>query len=149
MGKKYILVGVLLLLGRLAFAQDPQFTQWYAAPLYLNPAFAGSALAPRLTVNYRNQWPSITSYVTASAGFDHFMPSINSGVGLYVLNDSQGQGQIKSTEISAQYSYQLQLNENAHVRLGLQASYVKPQSKLFWANFWRSVYQSRFYRRSQ
>src|SRR5688572_33466757 len=24
------------------FAQDPQFSQFYAAPLYLNPAFAGS-----------------------------------------------------------------------------------------------------------
>ncbi|MGZ3931802.1 MAG: type IX secretion system membrane protein PorP/SprF, partial [Bacteroidia bacterium] len=24
-------------------AQDPQFTQFYANPLYLNPAFAGTA----------------------------------------------------------------------------------------------------------
>ena len=33
-----------------AFAQDPQYSQYYAAPLYLNPALAGSELV-RLTVN--------------------------------------------------------------------------------------------------
>ncbi len=135
MGKKYILTGTLLLLVRLAFAQDPQFTQWYAAPLYLNPAFAGSALAPRLTVNYRNQWPSITNYVTSSAGFDHFMPGINSGVGFYVLNDNQGQGQIRSTEIAGQYSYQLRLSEAANLRLGLQASYVNRNLNYFGLTF--------------
>ncbi|MCB0410690.1 MAG: type IX secretion system membrane protein PorP/SprF, partial [Flavobacteriales bacterium] len=29
-------------------AQDPQFTQFYANPLYLNPAFAGTARCPRI-----------------------------------------------------------------------------------------------------
>ena len=28
-------------------AQDPQFSQFYANPLYLNPAFAGTARCPR------------------------------------------------------------------------------------------------------
>ena len=40
-------------------AQDPQFSQFYAAPLYLNPAFAGSAQEARVGINYRNQWPQI------------------------------------------------------------------------------------------
>ena len=35
-------------------AQDPEFTQFYANPLYLNPAFAGTARCPRLVMNYRN-----------------------------------------------------------------------------------------------
>ena len=135
MSKKYILVVWLLLISQLAFSQDPQFTQWYAAPLYLNPAFAGSALAPRLSVNYRNQWPSITSYVTSMASFDHFMPSINSGIGIMVMNDNQGQGQIRSTEIAGQYSYQFQLNENSYVRLGLQASYVNRNLNYFGLTF--------------
>ncbi|MFM8742085.1 MAG: type IX secretion system membrane protein PorP/SprF, partial [Cytophagales bacterium] len=34
-------------------AQDPQFSQFYAAPLYLNPAFAGSTNQNRVGINYR------------------------------------------------------------------------------------------------
>ena len=33
--------------GTTAKAQDPEFTQYFANPLYLNPAFAGSARCPR------------------------------------------------------------------------------------------------------
>ena len=29
-----------------ASAQDPEFTQFYSNPVYLNPAFAGAALPP-------------------------------------------------------------------------------------------------------
>ncbi len=125
MTKRFLLpVALLLLLSRAGWAQDPQFTQFYAAPLYLNPAFAGSALAPRITVNYRNQWPSVANYVTSMVGVDHYVPRFNSGVGLMVISDNQGQGQIRSTEIAGQYSYQIQLNELSAVRLGVQASYV-------------------------
>ena len=55
-------------------AQDPEFTQFYANPLYLNPAFAGTARCPRVNLNYRNQWPGISgTYVTYSASYDqHF-----------------------------------------------------------------------------
>ncbi|MFT4523977.1 MAG: hypothetical protein ACI85F_000118, partial [Bacteroidia bacterium] len=51
-----------------SLAQDPQFTQFYANPLYLNPAFAGSKRCPRVVMNYRNQWPAISgTFVTYSA----------------------------------------------------------------------------------
>ncbi len=125
MRPNYILLPVLLLATLFsAQAQDPQFTQFYAAPLYLNPAFAGSAMAPRITVNYRNQWPAITNYVTSAVGVDHFLPKINSGIGLLILNDSQGQGVINSTEVHGLYSFQFQANEQTFVRLGVQAGYV-------------------------
>ncbi len=129
--KKYILAILTLTLTRTAFAQDPQFTQFYAAPLYLNPAFAGSALAPRITANYRNQWPAITNYVTTMVGLDHYFDKINSGVGLLIQNDNQGQGRIQSTEIGLQYSYQFQVSEESFVRLGLQGSYVNRNINYF------------------
>ena len=135
MCKRYVLWGLSLLCSWSAMAQDPQFTQFYAAPLYLNPAFAGSALAPRVTVNYRNQWPAITNYVTSVASVDHYMPSLNSGVGLMVLNDNQGQGQIRSTEISGLYAYQFGITENSTVRLGVQASYVNRNINYFGLTF--------------
>ncbi|WP_080237650.1 PorP/SprF family type IX secretion system membrane protein [Spirosoma rigui] len=135
MSKQYLLTFLALVLSRLAFAQDPQFTQFYAAPQYLNPAFAGSALAPRITANYRNQWPAITNYVTTMVGVDHYIEKINSGVGLLLMNDNQGQGNIQSTEIGLQYSYQFQVSESSFVRLGLQGSYVNRNINYFGLTF--------------
>ncbi|MFN5910373.1 MAG: type IX secretion system membrane protein PorP/SprF, partial [Bacteroidota bacterium] len=71
--KRYLLA--LLMLSALSgsFAQDPTFTQFYANPLYLNPAFAGSHGCPRFALNYRNEWPSLTgNYVTYSASYDQY-----------------------------------------------------------------------------
>lgn len=45
-----------------ANAQDPEFTQFYAAPVYTNPAMAGTGSCNgggRVVLNYRNQWPSL------------------------------------------------------------------------------------------
>jgi type IX secretion system PorP/SprF family membrane protein len=129
---RYTFLSLLLLLNStIGRAQDPQFTQFYAAPQYLNPAFAGSALAPRATINYRNQWPSITNYVTTVVGLDHFVTKLNSGIGLMLVNDSQGQGAITSTEIAGQYSFQFQVGEASFVRLGVQGSYVNRSVNYF------------------
>ena len=57
--------------GTIAIAQEPTFTQFYANPLYLNPAFAGSNKCPRVNLNYRNEWPNLSgNYVTYSASYD-------------------------------------------------------------------------------
>ena len=54
-----------------SFAQDPTFTQFYSNPVYLNPALAGSYGCPRISMNYRNEWPQLTgNYVTYSAAYD-------------------------------------------------------------------------------
>ena len=54
-------------------AQDYTYSQFYANPLYLNPAMAGSEYCPRLILNYRNQWPSLPeAFVSYSASFDRY-----------------------------------------------------------------------------
>lgn len=119
-----------------AKAQDPQYSQFYAAPLYLNPAFAGSALAPRATVNYRYQWPALdANYVTYSAAFDYYFSKVNSGVGLLVTHDRQGIGGVRSTDIGAQYSYRLQVSDNLFIQPGFQLSYVLRDVNFFDLNF--------------
>lgn len=35
--------GLGVLLRKMLHAQDPQFSQFYAAPLYINPAFTGAS----------------------------------------------------------------------------------------------------------
>ncbi|MFN5148175.1 MAG: type IX secretion system membrane protein PorP/SprF, partial [Flavobacteriia bacterium] len=66
-----------------ANAQDPTFTQFYANPLYLNPALAGSYGCSRFALNYRNEWPALSgNYVTYSASYDQYFKNISGGFGL-------------------------------------------------------------------
>src|SRR3954467_10487497 len=75
------------------FAQDPQFTQFYANPLYLNPAFAGTARCPRICMNYRNQWPLLSGrYETYSFSADMHMDALAGGLGVLVTADDQAYG---------------------------------------------------------
>lgn len=105
-------------------AQDPQYSQFYAAPLYISPAFAGSAFAPRLTFNYRNQWPSLNAnFITTSFGADMYIDKVNSGVGLLVTSDQQFTN-LKTTDLGLQYAYHLKVNEQISMSLGVQGSFV-------------------------
>jgi len=87
----------LLLLAAFAVdgnAQDPIFSQFYSAPLMLNPAFAGNTYEPRIAMNYRNQFPAVvdgsTAFATYAVSYEQFVPSLNSGVGLLIKTDNAG-----------------------------------------------------------
>ncbi len=123
--KRILPLLIMTLICLKGWSQDPQFSQFYANPLYLNPALAGGALAPRLTANYRNQWPALSAnFVTASFGADVFLPNYNSGIGVQVTTDSQGLGNLKATDIALQYAYQINLNDVTSLRLGIQGGFA-------------------------
>ncbi len=104
-------------------AQDPQFSQFYAAPLYLNPAMAGSTGQARAGINYRTQWPAIdANFTTMSAYFDYFIEDKNSAVGLILTRDREGLAGLRSLCVGLQYAYELQINENLGFRPGVQVS---------------------------
>lgn len=126
MKKRYsfLMLTLSLLTLKTAKAQDPEFTQFYANPLYLNPAFAGSNICPRICINYRNEWPGIAgTYITTSASFDRFVYKIKSGIGVLVTNDNAGQGTLKTTNISGIYSYQWRPTRDISVNVGFKATY--------------------------
>jgi type IX secretion system PorP/SprF family membrane protein len=102
-------------------AQDPQFSQFYAAPLYLNPAFAGSTGQARAGINYRNQWPAIdANFTTTSAFFDYFIEDKSSGVGILLMRDQEGLAGLRSLQVALQYSYEMQLTDDIGFRPGFQ-----------------------------
>jgi type IX secretion system PorP/SprF family membrane protein len=104
-------------------AQDPQFSQFYAAPLYLNPAFAGATQQGRVGINYRNQWPSIdANFTTISAFADFYIEDKNSGVGALLTRDNVGLLGIQSVNFAVQYAYQLRITKGLSFRPGFQAS---------------------------
>ncbi len=111
-------------------AQDPIYSQYYAAPLQTNPAFAGNGYAPFFALNYRNQWPGLNAYQTYTASYDQYLDYLNSGVGVMLQGDDAGQGIIRTIKVSGIYSYRLRVTEGMFVKLGAEASVV--QARLDW-----------------
>ena len=114
------------------YAQDPIFTQFYANPLYLNPALAGTARCPRVNLNYRNQWPGISgTYVTYAASYDQHVDAIGGGLGLLILNDKAGQGTLTTTNVSGVYSYLLNVTREFSLKFAAQATFF--QKSIDWS----------------
>jgi type IX secretion system PorP/SprF family membrane protein len=119
--KNYILA---LLLSLLIFdqgkAQHYQFSQFYAAPTYLNPAFTGANVCSRISINYRNQWNTIPGgFTTYQVTADHSLKKLNSGIGLQFFNDKAGVGGLRTTQINLLYAYDIRINKTYGARAGL------------------------------
>ncbi|MFN7116455.1 MAG: type IX secretion system membrane protein PorP/SprF [Saprospiraceae bacterium] len=121
----FILLLSLLGMAGMLQAQDPLFSQFYAAPLQINPAFAGVTYAPRVTFNYRSQWAQIEGgYQTYAAAYEQSIPRLNSGLGLMLSSDDAMNGVYKTTRISAVYSYGLQVKEDFFMKFGVEAGMI-------------------------
>ena len=109
------------------FAQDQHFSQFYASPLGLNPAFAGTTYAPRISANYRNEWPAVTNigvaYSTFAVSYEQFVPEINSGIGLMLMSDDAGDGLLKLTNFLAAYAYKIEVNDDFQIKIGIEAGF--------------------------
>lgn len=104
-------------------AQDPEFTQFYANPLYLNPALAGSAQGPRMALNYRNQWSALpASFITYALSYDQHFDALAGGIGVQVLYDVAGEGSLSTSMGSLMYSYHLNVTPKFSVKAALQTS---------------------------
>jgi len=127
-----------LLISVRAYAQDPQFSQFYASPIYTNPAFAGSSTVGRLVLNTRNQWPGISgSFTTVNASYDEHFEAINGGIGIQAHYDEQGTGTLRTVGANFAYSYLIPVNRRFTLRMALQAGYV--QKTVDYTKFlWRS-----------
>ncbi len=128
--KKYNKITLILLFAVAGMqgvnAQDVGFSQFYANPLYLNPAFAGSKVAPRIALSYRAQWPGLVSaFSTVSASYDQYINDMHGGIGAILLSDRQGDhGMLNTNMLAAMYSFRFQVHEDIFVNLALQAGVV-------------------------
>ncbi len=110
-----------------AQAQDPHFSQFFASPLTLNPAFTGKFDGTlRVAGNYRNQWPAFNNvYTTSTLSVD--FPILKSkipdydtwGVGILALTDKAGGGVLTNNYLGLSTSYHKALDENGFQQLGI------------------------------
>ncbi len=135
--KKKILIlaasGILQVVGLQTFAQDLHFSQYFNAPLLINPANTG--FIPdgdyRLGANFRNQWASVTAfpYKTISA-FGDFQTMQNSdntgwlGLGGVILRDVAGTSVLTSTKIYGSVAYHQMIDAGSLVSLGFNVGWA-------------------------
>ena len=122
---------ILFTFGGKITAQDAHFSQFFANPIYLNPAFAGTNICPRITLNFRDQWPALPgTYMTFTGAYDQHFDKINGGIGVLLYGDRAGNGTINTYSAHFMYSFRVKLSSKFEMRLALQAGYQ--QKSLNW-----------------
>lgn len=112
---------LILLYSVAVSAQDMHFTQFYASPVYLNPAFAGADVCSRISFTYRNQWPGISkTYKSYLFSIDHYFNRKNIGAGILFASDVAGTGQLKTTLVNIPIAYEARLTKKMYMRLAAQ-----------------------------
>ncbi len=109
-----------------ALAQDPDFSQFYNQPMYVNPAFTGLNEGIRIGSLYRNLWSRIPgTFNTFNLSAEMQALPVNSGFGLIANNDVEGEGELHSTELGGLYSYRILVDpRNFVIQAGVQTSVI-------------------------
>ena len=105
---------------------DPHFSQFYANPLWLNPALTGVVDGDlRLNCNVKNQWGRIGSgYQTQSLALD-YRPTNQIGLGFTALSQTAGTAGYKYLSAYSSFSYGVELStEFEWLNFGLQAGLI-------------------------
>ena len=135
MKKLYILLSVLLL-ALTGTAQDVHYSQFYNAPLLLNPALTGlTSGGGRVSIIYRNQWFGATGggffkspYMTTAISGDLPIKIKKDalGLGLFIANDQAGANTFSTVITQASVSYIKTLGKKYNHRLsaGFQIGYT-------------------------
>ena len=101
--KRYLLIAFTIFCGS-AGAQDFQLSQYYQAPLYLNPGFTGITPQQRVVLNHRVQWPNLPqAFATYALSYDIFVNELRSGFGVLVTTDKMGSAGWRTNTASLLY----------------------------------------------
>ncbi len=126
MKKIFSTLTICVALATVSTAQDPNFSQFFASPLTLNPALTGKFDGLfRFATNYRDQWPSISrAYTTGTTSIDmgimkNRIPEYDQfGIGLMGFTDRAGNGALVENFVGLSMAYHKALDENGYQQIG-------------------------------
>ncbi len=106
---------------------DPHFSQYYADPLWLNPALTGAFDGDiRLSSNFRDQWTGLSDgYKTGGLTMD-FRPTQKVGIGLNILNQAAGTAGYNYFTAGISFSYNIAVADGGLKKLhfGVEAGLI-------------------------
>ena len=120
---------------------DPHFSQYYAYPLWLNPAMTGVIDGDmRVNLNYRNQWNNITNPFTTAGLSVEGVTDKNINLGVNLLDQSAGDAGYNYFNGYASVAYtgvKFGAQQTTHLTLGIQAGILSRKfdpSKFQWGS---------------
>jgi len=106
-------------------AQDAQYSQFYSNPIYLNPAFVGTAPDSRVIAVHRIQWPNLPrAYSSSTVSFDYHAYGLNSGFGAMINQERAGTASLTNTTASFIYTYHANLNDKIAIQPAIKFGYA-------------------------
>jgi type IX secretion system PorP/SprF family membrane protein len=132
MKTKIIITGLLILgmsgLWRPVIGQDMNYTQYFSAPIYYNPAYTGINSGIRARFLYRNQWPSLPvsfkSYYFAADLGDRNLPG-SGGIGIQINQDTPGVGLINNFGAALTVGVRIPITEYMVSQIGIKAGIMQ------------------------
>lgn len=119
---------LLLLFTSTASAQvDPHFSQYYAYPMWLNPALTGVMDGDgRLTANFKDQWTGVDNGYKTGAISGDFRTSEKVALGFNIINQSAGTAGYNYLAAYGSFAYQIPVSDNGYqkVNFGIQAGMI-------------------------
>ncbi|MEX2511617.1 MAG: PorP/SprF family type IX secretion system membrane protein [Cyclobacteriaceae bacterium] len=112
-------------LGSSVFGQDFHYTQFYSAPLNLNPAFTGAMETTRIGANYRKQWPGLGfDFNATSIYFDTYFYESNFNIGFAANKFEESLLNIRNIDAALFLGYKLDMGDGYSFRFGGQFGVV-------------------------
>lgn len=145
--KGAVLALCIIISNFLSFGQDVEYSQYYAAELYLNPALIGFETQTSLGAIHRNQWNNISNPFTSSqVGF--IMPMWDKdglirwgGIGVSAYNNVSADGNYTTGGASASVAMNAILSQYSFMSAGILVGVGQKQASF--NNFnWSSQYES-------
>ncbi len=115
-----LILAIVIGLPGLLKAQDPHFSQFYANPINLNAAFAGTADGNRIVAHHRRQWSRPTQYTTSMLTMDGKLSSAQSGWGVQVMQDNHSGGTFKQLSVNAVLAHRVKLSKTKYLGMGFK-----------------------------
>jgi type IX secretion system PorP/SprF family membrane protein len=113
--------------GQLKAQIDPHFSQYYAYPLWLNPALTGVIDGDtRINANFKDQWANVgKGYRTAGLSMDH-RATDKVSVGFNILNQAAGTAGYNYFAFYGSFGYGISVSDDESKKLhfGLQAGVI-------------------------
>ena len=146
--KRLLLITIIiisLLQSKQAMAQDPHYSQYNEATVYMNPALCGIAYDIRAMLNYRSQWASVsTPYKTYGASAEFAIKHQKTRkayltTGLIAYEDVAGAGKMSQLHIGGILGVVVNTGKNGKLSFAATGSF--DQRRITSGNFqWENQY---------
>lgn len=106
---------------------DPHFSQYYAYPLWLNPALTGIMDGDaRITGNFKDQWPTVDKGYRTGALSADFRTSDKVSIGFNIINQAAGTAGYNYFAAYGSFGYGISISPDGYRKLhfGLQAGVI-------------------------